>query len=503
MSRQVFRAAVALVCLSLAVPVCAQPPKKPAPKRPAAKAPAAKPPAPKPEAPPPPPDLQVTTRYVAGDKTSTNTVTLHAARERIDYETARATIQQCDTSRTIELNTQTRTFLPSAFPADATPAPPAPGEKRKGGEVTYTTTVTDTGEHKTMFGFPAKHLKTVVTKTFTPDAWDKTPERVETDGWFIELPSTTTCAEGPQVSTAVRVNPQDASAQDIVHFVRPAAGTGFPLAYTMATTAGNDAPVTTTMEATDVKRLAADAAVFDVPADYVQVKTPAQLTADHRPDEDGVKKPGTIRIGVAPVTNKSGETLPVEDLSEALAESLGDVEKDVVMLHAGTPKEIEAEAQRRQCDYVLQDTVSQVKKNSGGMMGKLSGGGSAEEYSAKVDYALVVPGQPKPAVSGSEHTGTSLVRKTVVVAAKVTQLVAPFMLGTGYMNAFAAMSGKTSPMAMQQTSDPVLSSVFSLVDRATAPKPQPMLTTRDGAVALALQHAVDAVSASLKKKSGS
>ena len=501
MARQVFRAAV-LVCLALvAAPLWAQPPKKPVPKRPAAKAPAAKPPAPVPQAPPPPPDLVVTTRYVSGDKTSTNTLTLHGARERIDYETARATIQQCDTSRTLELNTQTRTYLPSAFPVDATPQAAAPGEKHKGGEVTFTTTVTDTGERKPMFGFPAKHLKTVVAKTFTPDAWDKTPEHVEIDGWYIDLPATTTCTGAPQISTGVRVDPRDPSALDTVRFVRPEKGAGFPLGYSMVTTAGGDAPLTTTMEATDVKRIAADAALFDVPADYVEVKTAAQLAADHRPDEDGVKKPGTIRIGVAPVANKSGETLSVDDLSEALAESLGDVQKDVVLLHAGSPKEIEAEAQRRQCDYVLQDTVSQVKKNGGGMMGKISGA-SADEYSAKVDYALVVPGQPKPSVSGSEHTGTSLVRKTVSAAARVTELVAPFMLGTGYMNAFAAMSGKASPTAMQQTSDPVLSSVFSLVDRATAPKPQPMLTTKDGAAALALQHAVDAVAASLKKKSG-
>jgi hypothetical protein len=108
----------------------------------------------------------------------------------------------------------------------------------------------------------------------------------------------------------------------------------------------------------------------------------------------------------------------------------------------------------------------------------------------------------KPSVSGSEKSGTSLLRKTVTTAERLSQYVLPFMMGTGYLNAFAAISGKTSPAAMQQTQDPVLSSVFALIDRATAPKPEPQLTSGEGAAAMALQHAVDSVAAALKKRSG-
>jgi hypothetical protein len=42
--------------------------------------------------------------------------------------------------------------------------------------------------------------------------------------------------------------------------------------------------------------------------------------------------------------------------------------------------------------------------------------------------------------------------------------------------------------------------VFSLVDRATGVKPQPVLTSEDGAAAAALQKEIDAVVAELKKK---
>ena len=53
---------------------------------------------------------------------------------------------------------------------------------------------------------------------------------------------------------------------------------------------------------------------------------------------------------------------------------------------------------------------------------------------------------------------------------------------------------------MRQTPDPVLSAAFSLVDRATRTKPQPILTSEDGAAAAALQKEIDAVLGELKKK---
>ena len=68
------------------------------------------------------------------------------------------------------------------------------------------------------------------------------------------------------------------------------------------------------------------------------------------------------------------------------------------------------------------------------------------------------------------------------------------------MKAFASMSGSAGPGMMQQTPDPVVSSIFSLVDRATGAKPQPVLTTEDGAAAAALLKEVDTVVEQLKKK---
>lgn len=133
------------------------------------------------------------------------------------------------------------------------------------------------------------------------------------------------------------------------------------------------------------------------------------------------------------------------------------------------------------------------------MLGKI-GGTNSEALAAKVDYTLVAPGAAKPMLTASERSGTSMFQTAYGAAKRVSQYVLPMVLGYGYLKTFSAMSGTATPGMMRQTQDPVLSSVFSLVDRATGNnKPQPVLTTEDGAAAAALQKEIDNVVAELKK----
>jgi len=236
-----------------------------------------------------------------------------------------------------------------------------------------------------------------------------------------------------------------------------------------------------------------------VPTDYVAVNSPVQLTLDHRPGEVGVKKPGTIRVGVAPVANTSGQPVSTSDLSQALFESLEETQTDVVALKGTARAEQVEEAKTLQCDYILTNTVSEMKRPGRGMLGKI-GGANSDALSAKVDYALVAPGAPKPMLASSEHSGTSMMQTAVGAAKRVSQYVMPIMMGYGYMRMFSAMSGNATPGLMTQTQDPMLTAVFSFVDRATGAKPQPVLTNEDGAAAAALQKEIDALVAELKKK---
>jgi len=156
------RWAIPLCIAMTCAPVLAQTPKQ-TPKKPPAKtapkaAPAKKAEPPKPE--PPPPDLTVTNSYVVGDKTTRGTVLMHGQRQRVAGEGLLASIQMCDQHRSVQLNSTTRVYLESPDPTPPSDPVPVPGEKRKGGRVTYTTAVVDTGETKHMFAFTAHHLKT-------------------------------------------------------------------------------------------------------------------------------------------------------------------------------------------------------------------------------------------------------------------------------------------------------------------------------------------------------
>jgi hypothetical protein len=142
-----------------------------------------------------------------------------------------------------------------------------------------------------------------------------------------------------------------------------------------------------------------------------------------------------------------------------------------------------------------------MKRPGRGMLGRI-GGANADALSAKIDYALVAPGAAKPTVAASEHSGTSTLQTAVGAAKRVTQFVLPMMMGYGAMKVFSQMSGTATPGLMRNTQDPMLSAVFSLVDRATGAKPQPVLTNEDGAAAAALQKEVDAVVAQIKKTKG-
>lgn len=505
MTRGLAIAGVPLIVAVTAWPLLAQssqPPKQP-PKQPAKTAPKTPAKGAKKDEPakpaPPPPDVSVTADYVAGDKTTTGTVLMHGSRQRVSYEATFASLQMCDLHQSVQLNNQTKVYLQMADPVPASiPATPA-GAKKKGGTITYTTAVVDTGETKDAFGFTAHHLKTTITKESSPDALDKRPEKVEIDGWYVGMPDSVSCMGAAPPEREIRVDAKDAAASDVVTYVRPAPTKAYPVSYTMTTTAGTDAPVTTKMDATEVKRTTLDPHQFDIPDDYIAVKLPVELTLDHRPGEVGAKKPGNIRVGIAPFANTSGQPVATADLSRALFDSLEESATDVVLLKGETPAEQADEAKKLECDYVLTNTVSEMKRPGRGMLGKI-GGSNADALSAKLDYTLAAPGAAKPAVAGSEHSGTSTLQTAIAAGKRVSMFITPMMMARyGYMSAFSAMRGNATAGMMQSTQDPVLSAVFSFVDRATGTKPQPVLTNEDGAAAAALQKEIDDVVANLKK----
>ncbi len=172
-----------LVLLSLVSVIVAQQPRGRSPRTPA--------PAPK-------RDLKLTYRTNTGGQIMESATMLKGARERSELRTAQmaiVTIVQCDLKRTIQLSENARKYVVTSMEASDSPPsaagsaqPSGPAEPvRSGGVVTYTTTSIDTGERKEMFGFTARHIKSSTVTESSPDACNPMKQKIERDGWYIDL----------------------------------------------------------------------------------------------------------------------------------------------------------------------------------------------------------------------------------------------------------------------------------------------------------------------------
>ena len=135
-------------------------------------------------------DVAMRTTYTSGAHVSANRTYFKGPRERFDFPGV-SVITQCDRNRSLQLNAATRRFLvvsskpPAARPASGgTDAPQMPAE---GGVISETTTLSDTGERKTMFGLEARHIKTVTVRQ--PDSKACEPEKYDRDRWMVRRPA--------------------------------------------------------------------------------------------------------------------------------------------------------------------------------------------------------------------------------------------------------------------------------------------------------------------------
>ena len=342
-------------------------------------------------------------------------------------------LTQCDLNRTVQLNDSAKTYMVTAMGGEssggAAPAnrPPAresePARTRKGGVVTYTTNMTDTGERKKMFGFTARHITTSMSVESSPYACNPSKVRIETDGWYIDLEFAFNCdLERPMVpSMPQRAKPE---CQDEMRFRRSgSAKLGYPVMVT--TTIYNDGGQTTTMttEVIELETATLDQSLFEVPAGYTEAKSYQELMGmpsmdslrRGRPMPDraaemaapvaGAKRPGVIRVGVVSVVNKTDRSPSLGSLSNQLVGSISDANVDAVPLDGHSPAEIEAEAKQKGCDYVLYTDVSQLKTSGskvGGLIGRASGvGGLKEKFEARLDFKLFPLGSSAPQLSSS------------------------------------------------------------------------------------------------------
>ncbi len=149
-----------------------------------------------------------------------------------------------------------------------------------GGIVTVTTTLTDTGERREMFGFTARHIKTSITWEAAPAKCDKDKLLEESDGWYVDLLYGIDCS--PDISGTLHegLSPLAGMAGKCSAYYNKhhynfrfkqigAARLGFPLLVTTKTY--DDRPTVSKQEVLELTTMELDAALFGEPANYTHV----------------------------------------------------------------------------------------------------------------------------------------------------------------------------------------------------------------------------------------
>jgi hypothetical protein len=371
-------------------------------------------------------DVKVKTKQTMAGQSYENTTYIKGKRQRSEQMGGMSvSLTQCDLRRSVQLNPNAKTYMVTPFPdsTTTTTSRPAstgrPGEVTKGGVITSTITIKDTGERKQMFGYTARHLIITIETASSPDACNKTNSKMQQDGWYIDAEFALDCDYG-YAGGGYYAN-RAGGCQDRYQVKNVGTGKrGYPV-YEKMTMFDESGKETYSMvnEVVELSKATLDQALFDVPGDYREVTDSSQLytasastysgsqtstistTSSSTSGQSstmsqysgrsqstpgtsqsvGPKKEGVVRIGLSGVkTGAIGEGITAADLAAAVQNTLIQYLKapniEVVPLEAKLASVIESEAREKECDYVLFATVSHKKGGGGGfggMFGKALG----------------------------------------------------------------------------------------------------------------------------------
>lgn len=401
-------------------------------------------------------DTKITTRMsMNGQPVSENTTYIKGTRKRTESKVGMqagmdesvaammpsvATVFQCDRRRMLQINDKARKYTITMLDdASASAAPDSAADTsssgaadtRQGGLVTYTMNITDTGQRQDMFGFRARYLKISATVEPGPGAC-ATKSRFEQEGWFIDFQADLSCSTNSVAEVGNR-RPTRQGCQDRYRYRYTGGGKmGYPLSVTTTYYDEQGKPFTMKQEVVDLQRSPQDPALFDVPTGYTQAGSAQELygvnqsdmmaAMNNRRDRSngngdtgssgamGAKRPGTLRVGVLAINNKTDKSVSTESLRGQLIGSLGGSNLDAVALNATSPSDIEAEARQKQCDFILYTDIASLKQASaakklGGMFGRATGVGSGgiDKTEARIDYRLIPVGGSSPQIQSSAN----------------------------------------------------------------------------------------------------
>ncbi len=371
-------------------------------------------------------DTKVKSRQTSGGQTYENTSYIKGKRQRSETNNGQMImIQQCDLRRNIQIMPQAKMYMiqpydqPSTKPTTTANNTTAPAAQpvTKGGVVTSTVTTKDTGERKQMFGYTARHIITTMETKSSPDACSQNNTKMQIDGWYIDAAFALDC----DMSGAYSGYKPKASGGCQDRYEMKTIGVakkGYPV-WEKMTMFGPDGAesFSTISEVVEFSQATLEQSLFEIPEGYREVEdfssafsaaaaaansetgntpssgattnvpsTPTQPSATTAPAVPP-KREGVIRFGVPAVkTGNVAEWMNAQNLAAAVQNTLqqnlkGTNVEAIVLESSGAA--IQAEAQQKQCDYIVFASTSH-KKGGGGFGSMLSS--SVGQIASNVGY---------------------------------------------------------------------------------------------------------------------
>jgi hypothetical protein len=274
------------------------------------------------------------------------------------------------------------------------------------GIVNVNISIIDMGDHKTAFDREARHVKTLIVRQPQPNACDPSKLVIETDGWYIDPPKAVSAA--PTNTPAPAGGCQD---EIKTNETGDAKLIGFPISYKTTYSEPDNKeskPTVISMDITEFEVQRLDAALFDVPSGVTEAKDAQQLAkvisdanearlAQGSPGVAVRDKPGTLRVGVPEITNKTTQTVDTRALRSRLVAELEEQKIDVIPMAAAPPAALNALANELSVDYLLIGELTDLKASKPGGLTKImkntAGEGSGKDITeAKLSVQLLPPG---------------------------------------------------------------------------------------------------------------
>lgn len=301
-----------------------------------------------------------------------------------------ATITQCDLRRILQVNDRKKIYTVEPFPDGevSNTAPTTANTKtRKGGTVTITFNVTDTGERREMFGLQARHLKVLQMIESSADSCSGAQRtKVEIDGWYADFSADFSCPiDLPDAP------PSKPDCRDRIIYKRSGnTKLGFLLDGTMKNfDANGKVQSTIRTETLEISRSPLDASFFDVGKDYKQVSDSEQLYAMPSMSEMmAMAKGDTSDVSTLKSTDKkhigldffSGEYSKIDQdaVRQTMMENLND--RGFAASFVTSPNEIT----NGRFDYIIGVNIVSLKQSKAGKIGGLFGKVTGDASAAKI-----------------------------------------------------------------------------------------------------------------------